>query len=122
MKIIKERTVRTEKSFSLNFDLVGQPYCGFSFPCDREGNVFPDLNDCAMDNYRKCLADTSGKYEQPYIDVQTYRIVEPAVGQCACGAHVLLEDQYMGACQCDNCGQWYNIYGQALIDPEYWED
>lgn len=122
MKIIKERTVRTEKSFSLNFDLVGQPYCGFSFPCDREGNVFPDLNDCAKDNYKKCLADTSGKYEPPYIDVQTYRIVEPAVGQCACGAHVLLEDQYMGACQCDNCGQWYNIYGQALIDPEYWED
>jgi hypothetical protein len=28
----------------------------------------------------------------------------------------------MGACQCENCGQWYNIFGQELIDPEYWED
>lgn len=28
----------------------------------------------------------------------------------------------MGACQCPKCGKWYNIFGQALLDPEFWED
>jgi hypothetical protein len=24
--------------------------------------------------------------------------------------------------RCEKCGQWYNLFGQALVDPEYWED
>ena len=27
---------------------------------------------------------------------------------------------YMGACECPCCGQWYNLFGQSLIDPKYW--
>lgn len=122
MNIIKSREYKEEKTFSLNFDRVGEPYCGWSFPCDRNGNVLPDLNECAKRNYERVMADTSGTYESPYIDVHTYTYVEPAIGECVCGTHVELIDQYMGACQCPGCGRWYNVFGQALIDPEYWED
>lgn len=43
-----------------------------------------------------------------------------AIGECKCGAEVPLMDQYMGACECPGCGQWYNLSGQELLPPEEW--
>ena len=54
---------------------------------------------------------------------EEFTITEPAVGRCSCGAEVILDtDDYMGAVECEECGQWYNLFGQALVDPEYWEE
>lgn len=81
------------------------------------------MNDGALKNYNWCLehpekfTSDSGhivKHEQNY--------TESAIGRCVCGTEFPLEDQYMGACQCPKCKQWYNLFGQSLIDPEYWED
>lgn len=33
-----------------------------------------------------------------------------------------LVNQYQGACPCPKCGQWYNLFGQELINPQYWEE
>lgn len=44
------------------------------------------------------------------------------VGRCSCGAEVRLIDLYMGACDCPNCGQWYNVGGEPLKDPDEWND
>lgn len=46
----------------------------------------------------------------------------PAYGTCHCGGTVELTDEYMGACECPNCGQWYNLFGQELLPPDMWEE
>lgn len=33
-----------------------------------------------------------------------------------------LWDEYLGACECPNCGRWYNIMGQELNPPSTWRD
>lgn len=37
---------------------------------------------------------------------------------CHCGATVYLH----GDTQCDNCGQWYNAFGEELMDPQFWNE
>ena len=49
------------------------------------------------------------------------RFREPVKGLCSCGQWVELVDEYYGACQCPKCGKWYNLFGQELVSPEYWE-
>ena len=44
------------------------------------------------------------------------------IGKCECGNEVMLMDQHMGAAECPECGQWYNLFGQKLKPPEDWED
>jgi predicted RNA-binding Zn-ribbon protein involved in translation (DUF1610 family) len=48
--------------------------------------------------------------------------MENAKALCSCGETIELYDQYLGACDCPNCGQWYSMSGQALIKPQYWEE
>ena len=57
-------------------------------------------------------------------DEHTY--MNPAVGLCSCSKEVILvgehaEGIYGGTVQCE-CGRWYNLFGQELRDPKYWED
>jgi hypothetical protein len=47
--------------------------------------------------------------------------MNPAIGICSCGRDVVLECDHAGAVRCE-CGKWYNLFGQELRDPEYWED
>ena len=56
----------------------------------------------------------------PSQKINGYR--EPAHGICRCGEEVTLIDEYMGSCQCENCGQWYNLFGQELLPPNQWEE
>lgn len=119
MKIIKQRCVRQIEEHSIEFrDAEG---AGFAFDADKSGNVILH-NDCQRENYEYALAHP--ELYQVYAEhtVRRYSITEPAVGVCICGEEVTLEDRYLGACQCGNCGQWYNTYGTALIPPEYWGD
>lgn len=96
---------------------------GFAFACDAAGALLFDeeTNPLAFANYRNCL----GHPEQfvRFGEVVGYpRLFKvPGHGTCSCGHEVNLYNQCQGACQCPNCGQWYNLFGQELLPPEQWE-
>lgn len=106
--------------FSIEFtDETGS---GYSFPCDSAGNVQLD-NDAARRNYEWALAHSEMfpvQFNEFTRRTRTY--TENAHGTCVCGAEVELYDQYRGACQCPKCERWYNLFGQSLIPPQYWDD
>lgn len=52
--------------------------------------------------------------------VDGYR--EPNSGVCHCGHRIELYNEYLGACECPYCGQWWNIFGQELKPVEQWKD
>jgi hypothetical protein len=122
LEIIKERTVRTEKSYWINFDCKDDHSCGFIFPANSDGTPALDkMPEEAKMNYFACEASTN-KFDR-WLEEREDQVVDYAVGRCRCGAEVeLFDGAWMGAVQCEKCGKWYNIYGQELVDPEYWED
>lgn len=96
---------------------------GFGFLCDREGTLLEseEQNPAAYGNYQNCL-----KHPEQFVrfnEIVRYerKYREPGHGTCICGAEVELNNQYYGACQCPECGRWYNLYGQSLLSPEQWE-
>lgn len=95
---------------------------GFSFVADTNGK--PILaNDAQKENYQYAMAhedEFDVQFNEFTVRKRTY--INPAHGTCDCGTEVALDGGYMGAVQCPDCGQWYNLFGQELIDPEYWED
>ena len=123
MEIIKERTVRKEKSYWINFDSKVDKSWGFIFPANSDGTpVLEQMSDEAKQNYYECEMNVD-KYDR-WFEEREHTIVEPAVGKCSCGREVELDADfaYHGAVQCEKCGQWYNLFGQKLLNPEYWEE
>lgn len=52
-----------------------------------------------------------------------YRNRTANVGKCKCGFEfplICLPPLY--ACECPECGQWYNNVGQELKNPSEWEE
>jgi hypothetical protein len=120
LEIITPR--HTEEIVDHRIEFTDEDGNGCSFECDENGKLFPFSNECAEKNYKQCM-------EHPelfaiYNEHKTYRrtYTVPAVAKCHCGAHVSLYNQYMGACECEECGRWYNLFGQELIHPDGWED
>ena len=95
---------------------------GYGFPCDKDGNLSKDLSDAAKANYKYCIKHPGEFVRFNKVLNITRLCKEPAHGTCSCGEVVYLTNQYLGACQCPNCGQWYNIFGQELLPPEKWEE
>jgi hypothetical protein len=95
---------------------------GYSFPCDENGNLFDDLQPAAIENYQWCLEHPDKFVRFNKVIKYDYRVKEDAHGICYCGNLVYLYDEYYGACQCDQCGQWYNLSGQELLPPEEWQE
>ena len=120
LKNMVERQTKELVEFSIEFtDAEGS---GYTFPCDSAGNVQLD-NDAARENYQFALAHPE-KFPVQFNEFtrRTRTYTENAHGTCVCGEEVELYDQYKGACQCPKCKRWYNLFGQRLIDPQYWED
>ena len=120
LKIIKERTPETLVDFRIEFTYKNDPNAGFCFPATSKGE--PDLffmSKEAQANYEKCLTDDRLIGPEFTKNERTY--MSPAVGLCSCGKEVVLDADYQGAVRCD-CGRWYNLFGQELRDPEYWEE
>lgn len=96
---------------------------GLSFNATPDGKIIIDNdNEAANANYAYAM-----KHPDEYARFNVFTTwkrcyTEPAKGTCKCENTVILVNQYCGACQCDNCGQWYNLFGQELIAPEYWEN
>ena len=119
LKNIIESEYKTIVEFELTFD-DGEGN-GFGFPCDASGNVSPDLPEAAKKNLAYCLEHPDKFYRWNKVVKSSRRFREPARGRCSCGREVILVDEYYGACMCE-CGKWYNLFGQELLAPEYWED
>ena len=51
-----------------------------------------------------------------------YRRSPAFVRDTHCGAEFYLQDEYLGACECPRCGQWFNLFGQELTDPRGWSN
>lgn len=125
LKIIKERSTHTEVEHYIEF--TDEEGAGFSFPCDSNGNIQfsdnPELGRAQRDNYDYAMSNKE-RFTRQYAEFVTrkYTVTDNAVGKCVCGETVELYNQYQGACSCPKCGQWYNLFGQELIDPEYWDN
>ena len=118
LKIIKERTPETIKEYYINFWYKDDPNAGFCFPATSTGEPeFSSMSPEAIANYKACLTDE--RLAEAEFEPREYTYINPAVGLCTCGKEVVLEGSYEGATQCE-CGRWYNLFGQSLIDPKYW--
>ena len=114
-----ERCVNTEYYYDFEYEYNAS---GFRFPCSREGHIYiEDLTEDGYHNLMHCLSHIDDFVWHGIREVETV-YTEPAKGECSCGNLVELWNQYHGACQCERCGRWYNLFGQELIPPEYWED
>ena len=118
LKIIKERTPETIKEYYINFRYKDDPEAGFCFPATPQGEPdFSSMGPETIANYKVCLTDE--RLTEAEFEPREYTFINPAVGLCSCGKEVILEGGYEGATQCE-CGRWYNLFGQSLIDPKYW--
>ena len=130
MKIIKERGTETRTWLEHSFRWANTPgWCGYSFSVNEQGELIDKDNECAAENYRLCVSgqmtdsmDRGNRLIDEGVVKRSRTYRTDAVGVCACGAHVELYDQYMGACECPACGQWHNLSGQELLPPRHWEE
>jgi hypothetical protein len=118
MIILKHRQTYEILSYYLFFEWKDMKGAGFSFPCNKEGNLVHELNPCAQENYRKCL---TGEIEvKPgRIEECLNRWTEPTIGQCHCGSEVELRGFTN---TCDQCYTDYNQSGSELADRSQWGD
>lgn len=110
----------TEVRYEVVFD--DGRYNGYGFPCDANGKLLDKINEAAVENYKYCLAHPEKFVRFNKVIEQEYRVKDNAHGICSCGNGVELYDLYYGACQCEKCGKWYNLFGQELMPPENWEE
>lgn len=94
---------------------------GLCFPCDENGAPH-FYTDEARRNYEFALLhpEKYDRFNKVIKQTQEYR--DNARGTCHCGAEIELYNEYMGACECPSCGQWYNLFGQELNNPETWSE
>lgn len=120
MKIISERQRVTRVEYSRDFD--DGKGAGYSFSCDKDGNLSQDLSEESLKNYQDCI---EGKHLNLYdIGIRKWEnsYTDPAVGICEkCGKEVSLSDDYCSATECE-CGEWYTMNGQNIYPPEMWEE
>ena len=94
---------------------------GLAFPCDESGNLLPGLQAPAIRNYKYAISHPEKyPYLFNYIEKRTCRHRNPATGVCKCGERIELYNDYMGARECPNCGQWWNLFGEELNDVSTW--
>lgn len=95
---------------------------GFGFPCDANGKLLQSEkeNPESYKNLRWCLEHPNEFERFNEVVKYTRNVKDDAHGTCHCGNEVYLYNQYHGACQCPECGQWYNLFGEELLPPEEW--
>ena len=119
IEIINPR--HTEEIVDYRIEFTDEDGNGCSFPCYEIGTLLPFATDATAKNYQNSLAHP--EMFAIYNEFKTYKreITIPAVARCHCGSNVTLENQYQGACECPECGRWYNLFGQELCHPDGWE-
>ena len=114
-----EYVEKTDYEVRFFYDASG----GFAFPCDKDGNltITENTNPDAIENYKWCL-ENKEKFKWDFNRVVPIhrRWRENNSGICYCGNRIELYNEYLGACECPHCGQWWNLNGQALNPVETW--
>ena len=115
MEIIRQREKVHVERYMLSFEWLDLPGAGFSFDCDKDGNVKPLDNEAAQENYDKCI---DGTYEVRAKGVQdwSYDYWTVKQGKCDCGRIVDLSN-FTNTCE---CGADYNSSGTLLAPREFW--
>lgn len=92
--------------------------------CDKDGNLLEgeEQNQAAYKNYSYCIEHPERFVRFNKVVPQKFRVLDNAHGTCSCGAEIELYNQYLGACECPKCGQWYNLFGQEITNPVYWDE
>lgn len=123
-EIIRPRERKTVIEHSYFFQRKGDYQGnGYSFPCDEHGNVkfSPEYEDIQRKNYEYAME--SDEYADPYIETRSWSYTENALARCECGDNIELYNEYLGACECPNCGRWHNCLSGQLLNPvETWAD
>lgn len=115
MKIIQPRSNETVVEHYLCYDYTNSVKGhGFAFRCDPSGRVSPfALNPRALDDYCACLENSHPRaVTTPYMRRDEHTQHTPKIGECPCGAHVIL-DQQINMCV---CGRDYNMSGRVMSD------
>lgn len=116
IEIISPQIRVEESSFRLCFEYLDHPSAGFSFDCDKDGNVdLEAMNIAARENYLDCLNGTAG-VGPGHLEECFHRYTQPAVGKCPCGELVELGG-FTNTCK---CGADYNWSGQLLAPRSQW--
>ena len=110
MEILNRRhdveIVRYERQFQYKAD----PFFSgcHSFPVDKDGNLLAETMHIKFD-------EIAGNPDYVDFGVKEIRYTgtEPAVGKCACGAKVYLDESFTGITECE-CGRWYFMDGTEL--------
>lgn len=119
MEIISKRRAVKVENWARDFTWNTESGAGFSFPCDRQGNLLMDkIPSTGRGNLQGCL---SGEYDVTPQSVKDYShtYYEPACGKCDCGRIVELFDPMTNTC---DCGLEYNCVGQLLAPRSQWGD
>ena len=114
MEIIKQRERVEVESYMLcfeNADGIG----GYSFECNKSGEVHKLDNPAAVENHRRCLAGEDG-IKPTGIQDYSYHYTSPKIGKCSCGREVQL-DHFTNTC---DCGLDYNSSGTLLAPRSQW--
>lgn len=120
IKIIKERTPIKFRDYKIEYRYKEDPEAGFSFPATSHGDPdFSAMGPSMILNYERCT--TNKDLTEAEFVKHEWTYMEPALGICSCGKEVVLECDHAGAVRCE-CGKWYNLFGQELRDPKYWEE
>lgn len=119
MKDFKNGEIITKVEYELMFD--DGHYNGFGFLCDKYGNVSL-TNEAAKENYEYCLIHKDEFVRSGVIEKNEWSYREPNSGVCNCGKRIELFNEYLGGCECPHCGQWWNVWGQELNNPETWSN
>jgi hypothetical protein len=115
-KIISERKTVEEIYYRLDFEYPNEKGCGFSFPCDKDGNLSDDMQQAAIDNYNWCIANPD-KINNLGVQKHINRYRQPAILLCDCGEKIEL---YGNTNTCDKCEADYNMFGQKLAPRSQW--
>lgn len=120
LQILTNRQLATHTEYHIEF--TNDEGGGFSFNATADGKVILENKD-QRTNYEHAMKHPE-EYPVQFNEFVARKIeyVQPAVGVCECGNALELVSQYMGAFQCSECGRWYNVFGQELLDPEFWEE
>ena len=118
LKEIRASYVETMEEFSL--------YCqthdsgGFSFPCDKDGNI-SDLSPEALINYLKCISGEVSTMHPPRVVRNSWTYQHPRLCECECGDELPMDCDSEGLVYC-HCGKCYNSAGQSIRPRSEWEE
>lgn len=118
LKVIRESYEELIEEYNLFFET--KKGSGFSFPCDKDGNVKP-LSEAAIPNYEKCISGEIATIRPAYVQdwSRTYR--HPKVCKCDCGLELEMYADGEGLVYC-YCGRCYNTAGQSIRPRSEWEE